>query len=468
MHKLPLYLASALLMCGVGQLRADEVKLTTALDTGENLALALNADLTATLTWGNGETQEINSDGSLLTIPVKDASFTITSTWGKISSLYVQGDKISALNLKDAANLKELYAADNQLATLDVSGCKKLEKIDVQGNQLTALTASDLTDLKELSIADNQISGTALRLSSSARLTHFVASHNALTSIPTASALSQAKTVWVAGNKLHSLALTQSKGLHSLFASSNELTSLTLAASNCLTDVWAENNSLTKIDLSAGSPSLLTLAADHNQLTEVAWDKTCKKGFTHAYLNDNALFINSMPPKKQGNRTIVVNWEPQSDYQMAANYDLNTEYNLNSLMYSNGWGTAAKATYTFVDQDGYTLVKGTDFKETMRKFTFFTSHAGVVCTVANDDYSFKTTAFTIGTPAAIGHVTAESGLSLSATTGKLSVTAQSPATVSIYNAAGIRLAHETVSSGTRTWQLPAGIYVVNGKKVIVP
>lgn len=95
MHKkIPFILTSALLM-SIAPLHADEVRLATATPIGETIQIALNADLKAEIIWENGEKQTIVCNGSLQTIAVKSRKFTLSSTEGNITSLYVQGDKLT-------------------------------------------------------------------------------------------------------------------------------------------------------------------------------------------------------------------------------------------------------------------------------------------------------------------------------------------------------------------------------------
>ncbi len=469
MNKLPLCLASALLMLGATQVRADEVKLTTALATGENLVLALNADLSATLTWAGGETQQITSDGSLLTLPVKGATLTITSTSGKITSLYVQGNKLTAIDLSGAANLKELFAADNGLTALTLKPAAALERLDLQDNGLTSLQAGDLKKLKELNIANNKISSTNLKLNSETRLTHFVAAGNQLSSTPTAAALSEAKAVWVEDNNLTTLSLNQSTDLRSLIASGNKIKTLTLAEAPYLTETWVSDNALTKLDLSKGSPELTVLAADHNKLTSIEWDKAVSKTFMCAYLNDNALFINSMPTVRGGANPMTVVYEPQSPYEMDKDYyELNEQYDWSDFLRYNGWGVSAGTTYTLTDETGYQLVKGTDFKESGRRFTFLKGYAGVVLTYASKDYTLKTKPINIGKVSGITDAVTAAGLTVTTDRGSLTVSSDKAAAVTVYATDGTVAASGRIDGAARTWQLPAGLYIVDGKKVIVP
>lgn len=471
MHKLSTILASALLITGAGQLHADEVKMTTALTTGEKLALALNADVNVDLTWGNGAKQSLHSDGSLQSIDVKHAELTITTTSGKLTALFVQGNKLSALDVTNAPALKQLLAADNQLTTLNVAQCTKLKTLDVQGNRLTALTATALGELTDVNVAGNKLKGTNLKLSTSARPEYFVASANdGISSLPTAAALAEVKTLWVDGNALKSLAAGSSNNMRSLHASNNALTRVTLGKMPMVEDVWVDNNNLTTLDLSKGSPKLVLLAADHNKLTSILWDADCKKTCRYAYVNDNALFINSMPALKYGGQDVKVNYKPQEDFVLTTKaYKLDEQIDLSEYINRNGWDISNYAEYALTDRTGYELVKGTDYTETSKKFTFKKDFAGVVLTVKNNtgEYEFRTAGFTVGQPVGIDYVSTTDALTFGTGRGMLHISAGKPARVQAYNAAGVCVMDETLAAGQHAKALPAGIYVVNGRKVLV-
>ena len=469
MQKRSLLLTSALLALGSVQLCADEVKLTTGLAVGEKLTLALNADLAVSLNWDNGSVDSFVSDGSLQTIDVKDAGLTITTTQGKLTSLYVQGNQLTALELTDAPHLRELYAADNRLESVAVNSVPTLQTIDLQNNQLVAFNTNQLTELKSLNVAGNNIDGTSLKINSSARPQQLIVADNGISSLPTASVLSKVQTLWAQHNALTTASLTQSKDLRSLCLSGNQIKTLTLAEAPLLADVWVENNQLKTLDLSKGSPALVSLAADHNLLTEVLWDAQCRTTCSYAYLNNNALFINSMPPGVMAGRTIHINCEPMEPYAMETQYELSTLYDWSTLIAKNGWGLNSSATYTLTDRDDYTLVKGTDFTESSKKFKFTTAHAGVVLTASTKYYTFSTTPFNVGVIEGIETVNsgADSATFLTAR-GTLSLQAEGETAVKVYNAAGVCVVNSRVAAGKHSWQLPSGIYVANGTKVLVP
>ena len=298
MRKLPLFLSAALLLAGTARMQADQVTLTTGVPVGQNLTLGLNADLKVTLQWGNGATQDITSDGSLISVPVLDAGLTISSTIGNITTtqgdlkrLYVQGNKLSALDVTQAPRLKQLLCADNELSTVDLSKCTQLEQVDVQGNQLSSLSASASNSMDDMNVAANKLK--SLPLSSSARLKWLVANDNALSALPSSTIMKEAETVWASNNALSTAILSSSSNLKSVVLENNKLTRISLAEAPALTDVWVDHNELTTLDLSKGSPVLYALSAAHNKLKSVLWDTDSKKTCAYAYLNDNALFINS-------------------------------------------------------------------------------------------------------------------------------------------------------------------------------
>ena len=472
MRKLPLFLSAALLLAGTARMQADQVTLTTGVPVGQNLTLGLNADLKVTLQWGNGATQDITSDGSLISVPVLDAGLTISSTIGNITALYVQGNKLSALDVTQAPRLKQLLCADNELSTVDLSKCTQLEQVDVQGNQLSSLSASASNSMDDMNVAANKLK--SLPLSSSARLKWLVANDNALSALPSSTIMKEAETVWASNNALSTATLSSSSNLKSVVLENNKLTRISLAEAPALTDVWVDHNELTTLDLSKGSPVLYALSAAHNKLKSVLWDTDSKKTCAYAYLNDNALFINSMPSLSTTAHPITTALEPQSAFEITDSHWKTGEYiDLADFVSKNGWGVTNSPTVTFTDRNGYVLKSGTDFSKTGQKYKFSKEFAAVTMTVTSSKYpnmTFTTKPFNIGDITGIHAVTdgaAQDGRVLTSR-GSLQWQGEHASRVRIFNAAGMQVVDATVQPGSHTWQLPTGVYVVNGKKVVVP
>lgn len=463
-------MASVLLFAAAGPVRADEVKLTTALEVGKQLSLSINPGVKLNLTWGDGQTETLAATGALQTVAVKHADLTISTTEGTLTALYLQGNSLTALDVQKATELTHLLAADNKLTEIDLGNCQKLQTVDLQGNQLTALTASALTELSDLNVAANNLGSSGLRMASTARPHYLITQHNKLSSTLSSALLSEVRTLWISDNQYRTLSLSNNTMLRSLCAANNEIKTLTLANMPLLKNVWIEHNKLAKLDLSKGSPKLFTLSADHNDLTEILWDTKCKNTCRFVYLNDNALFLNSMPSPKINGQTVKVNYQPQADFQLAESYDLNTEIDLSSYINKNGWGLTTFPKYTLTNAEGKELEKGTDYKESNRKFTFLTSHKGVVFSVQENSgfYKFRTAPFTVGTPTGIEQApTQTAGIDVFGERGALRIVLGQSTMLRVYNAAGVSVFQGSLEAGTHRLNLPAGIYVVNGSKVVV-
>lgn len=470
MHKkIPFILASALLM-GIAPLNADEVHLATATPIGETIQIALNADLKADIIWESGEKQQLVCDGSLQTIAVKSKKFTLTSTTGNITSLYIQGDKITELNVDAATELTSLYAADNKLTWVDVHKLKKLTDLDLQGNELTSLVLTDNTALKNLNVANNNLTSNSFSVATATRFDNLVVANNQLSSALPASVLRNTKNYWAQNNKFSSVSLTNCNNFHSLVLSGNKLSAIALIKQPQLTDLWIDNNEIKTLNLSNGAPLLRTIAADHNKLTSIQWDVTNnKKSLEYAYLNDNQLFPGSLPT-----RSLLTDfvYAPQADYELDEKYELNTPIDLSALLLKNGYEANISTNVKFVDRNGKALVKGNDYTDSRRHYTFKTSHAGIRLEATCSTFpgiTFCTSRFNVGNVVdAIYNVTDNNKqtFTINTTDGGITIETSVVTPIHIVDLKGTSIANKTLN-GTQTWNVPTGIYIVNGQKVVV-
>lgn len=468
-HKLPLLLATLMAAGGTLQLKADEVKLTTALAAGEKLAIALNADVTATLTWGDGTQQTIESDGSLQEVDVKSQTLTVT-TDENLTSLYLQGNKLTALDVTGAPQLLQLYCADNQLTELNLAKNTSLTTLDAQDNSIATLSASALKALTDVNVANNSM--TKMTIASTARLKSLVCSGNQLTALPTAAVLSTAETVWAQNNSISTLPIAQDKSLRSVCADNNKLTAVNITSASLLSEVSLNNNQLTTLDLSKGGSKLQYLSAAGNDLTTVTWNKDSKRTCKYVYLQDNALFLNSMPSLIFGGQQINVDLSNQAAYALPKKvYEVDEAVNIYSLVAQNGWGISTSAKVSVVKEDGTALTSGTDYSVANHSYTFKNVYKGLAFNVTSASYSgytFRSSVFNVGTTEAINQATASQTLSFTTRHGQLSVDAAQPVRLNIFSVAGTKVVDTQVAAGESTFTLPAGIYVVNGQKVLVP
>lgn len=309
---------------------ADSFSLTTALPTGSNFTLTMDDGITATLKWGDGTTETFVSNGTPMTTTVKDASLTV-STNNSVTSLYVN---------------------DNSLTALNVSNLTKLVALDCNDNEISTLTLTKLTALSTLWCSRNHLQ--TLNLEKQKSLRKLYASDNNLTSLSLAS--NELTDLWVDGNEIAgTFDLSTVEKLHSLAVDNNNLDKINL------------NNST-----SAKSAMKFFYASENNLFFNsfpTVFDKT------------------------KNTYTVACILAPQSPYYYTYGLNPGTQYDLSDLIRYNAWGVAISPTTVIKDNEtGTELVKGSTSDPqdyTMSgsyKYTFNTEHNRVIATVSSAMY----------------------------------------------------------------------------------
>ena len=465
MHKLTVFMTSVLLAAPAASVRADVIGLKTNKSAGEELTLSLNGGVTAQLVWSNGDTESVEFDGYPTKVGVAADSVTIT-TDETVTLLYAPSDGLVSLNTAGATGLKKLVCPDNALTTLDLTQNTALVVLDCQKNSLTSLAISSCRNLEEINCAQNELG--SLPYSAATKITHLICAENNIDTLRYQTSLRNLNTIWCQNNALRTLNLKNSSKLKQICASSNDLYLLTLGSMPNLTDLWVENNALTGIDLSAGAPSLVAVSVNDNELSEIVWDADCSSKLTYFYGQNNSLFFNSFPASSS---RLTGVFAPQGEFYLFDQIGVNETVDLSSYMATNGFGTTSRKSYVVTNGAGETLVRGTDYLNSSNKWTFYSAQDDVTLAVTATAYdmTINVKPFDVVDATGIRGVSAGSnGLKISGENGSLKVSAAAAARVRAYNAAGIRVLDETVGSGEHSWSLPAGVYVVNGTKVIIP
>ncbi len=210
-----------------------------------------------------------------------------TSRCVNLKDLYVNGNKISTLNLADNTALEVLSAGQNQLTSIDLSNLVSLRELDLSQNPLESLPSlnavtslekihiydtgihtidiSALTNLKELNISGNQL--TALNLSSNTRLENLYLWNNGLTTLDV-SALTELKELNCSDNPLGTLNVAQNTQLRGLWVVGTQVKSLSLAANALLEQLDIGWNDISTLDLS-GNPMLKSLSMQGTSITSL-------------------------------------------------------------------------------------------------------------------------------------------------------------------------------------------------------
>ena len=442
MNKLPLV---GILLAFAMTVTAGNVKMKTAKATGTKISIAVNVGIPVTVTWGDGSTEQVTSTGQPQEFTVKSESLTLSSD-GDITSLYVAENELTELTFNSLTTLKTLVCCENKLEKLDLSNCKELVSLDCQGNKLTSLTIGS-SNISDLNIADNQLTSNGLR--SGANVTSLVCGNNKLSTILYLSSMTGLKTLFCQDNQLTSLGLSKCTELEQLLAYGNQLKTFNAKALVNMKDLWLGGNQLEELDLSAQNV-LVGLSVPDNKLTTILWNKDCSKTLTYADLSGNGLFLNSFPTIYNSTKKI---YTVDAALTQATPYELLTDVNvgerseaMQNYLARNAFNASVSSELVLTDATGAELVKDEDYTYSAYKFTFHKGHNGVVLTVMPKNYLevvLKTKPFNIIDPTGIETITSSQTMADDGV---------------IYDLSGRKMASS---------QLKPGIYVINGKKVVI-
>ena len=199
--------------------------------------------------------QDYGSDGKLTDEEIAG----VTSI--NVSGTYFSPGTISSLKgIEFFTALEDLRCSDNQLNSLDVSGCTALTTLFCYNNQLTSLDVSKNTALTWLQCDNNQL--TSLDVSKNTALTELECYDNPLTSLD----------------------VSKNTALETLSCGSNQLTSLDVSGCTALTELWCYSNQLTSLDIS-GCTALTELRCYDNQLTSLDVSKNTVLTRLYCYQN---------------------------------------------------------------------------------------------------------------------------------------------------------------------------------------
>ena len=426
---------------------AADVSMRTDKPIGSPMVIAVNAGLNLTITWSDGSEERLHTTGLPQEVLVRAESLSLTSDKA-ITSLYVCEDELTQLDVSGAASsLLRLYCAQNKLTTLDLSNCKALTSLDCQDNQLTTLSITSLV-MEDVNVAGNQLTAVGLRSNGVGNMSSLICAGNNITTVAYLSSMSQLRSLFFQNNRVQSVSISKCKELRKLVGENNQLVTLYMPSLALLQDLWVSNNVLDSLILT-GSPGLVSLTAGNNRLSKITWDKACSATLSYLDVADNCLFFNSFPTiynqtKKTYTMPAVVT--PQRPFFISEDVEINKPNpEWQTYFMRNGWGSGVAAALELTNKDGETLTQGKDYTYQSYRLNFFTPQQGVVISATSryyPDVVLTTQPFNVFDPTGIERVDA------------LTDEAEGVA----YNLSGVRVDLK---------HLQKGIYVINGKKVVV-
>ena len=191
----------------------------------------------------------------------------------QISSLNISGctaleyldcsnNLLPALNVSAATDIRILLCGGNRMTSLTLGESARLTTLRCSANSLYALDLSKATALMELDCSYNELQ--ALDLAACTRLLHLDCSGNEITALDV-NASPELMTLYCADNALGSLSVSALARLDKLDCSYNCLTSLHVMENPVLTELYCHHNALNSLNVSANA-ALTTLACDENEL----------------------------------------------------------------------------------------------------------------------------------------------------------------------------------------------------------
>ena len=180
----------------------------------------------------------------------------------KLEWLFCDHNQLARLDVSQCTELTRLRCDDNQLTSLDVTKCPKLEDFTCGWNHLRSLDVRQCPKLGALWCDNNQL--TSLDVRQCPKLVNLTCEKNQLTNLD----VSKCPDLWILAvreNQLESLDLSACTKLETLYGDLNQMKSLDVSNCTILTELYCQVNQLTSLDVS-NCPELNTLWCCRNQL----------------------------------------------------------------------------------------------------------------------------------------------------------------------------------------------------------
>ena len=292
---------------------SQTITMTTSRPVGQTMTILVNATRAGvTVDWGDGTPVSYVA-------PKPGGVQEITGT--------VLG---STVTLEAQKGLVMLSAEDCELTAIDLSKATEMRSLYLQHNQLTSINVSTLASLTDLNLADNSLASVTLSTTKLPNIETLDLSSNPLTTTSFSYATTNLKYLNLAGNQYKTLTISKAANLDALIVSGNQLTNLGLPGNISLLDARGNNvskitmpsagmpmmqqcllddNDLATLDLSA-SASLNTLTIARNGAQSVVLPSKAK--FQIYDCSDNALSFGSLPAKAYM-PTVYFAYAPQAE-----------------------------------------------------------------------------------------------------------------------------------------------------------
>ncbi|NUY80844.1 T9SS type A sorting domain-containing protein [Flavobacterium sp. MAH-1] len=200
---------------------------------------------------------DTNTDGN---IQFSEAAVVTTLT---VDNLNIQ----DLTGVKSFTSLINLYAMDNMLTSLDLSGMTTLQLAYLGGNELTSINLFGVSNLEDLVLDQNHL--TSLSLQNMPNLDRFSIMYNQVSNL-VLSNIPQVREINVYGNQLTSLDVSTFTNLEILSCAANDLATLNVIGATSLKTLDFSSNNVANVNV-AGMSSLQTLYFNDNPVQSHDW-----------------------------------------------------------------------------------------------------------------------------------------------------------------------------------------------------
>ena len=173
-----------------------------------------------------------------------------------LTQLFVQGNRLTTIDVSDNKNLQIFWCFNNMLPSIDVSKNLNLTSFRCEGNGLTTLDISNNTELTVLTCENNNLS--TLDVSSNLKLSRLICSNNSIRNLDLKANINLSQ-LNCDGNNLTLLNLINNTKINILNCSNNFITELDLSLQTELIELNCSKNELCYLNLNNGNNDDTTL-----------------------------------------------------------------------------------------------------------------------------------------------------------------------------------------------------------------
>jgi Leucine-rich repeat (LRR) protein len=190
---------------------------------------------------------------------------------------------LTSIDFSSNTNLQTIQAINNGLTSVNLTGLSALTSLGLNGNSISAIDLSDAVNLETFVIEDSNL--TSIDISNNTSLTYLNVVDNNLSSLDISNQ-SALEYLLFSNNNIASIDVSGQSGLIWLYAGGNQLTSVDISGNTVLEKLWVKDNQLTSVDISS-NVLLVEFVCYNNAITTI--DASANAFLEWFLVNDNAL-----------------------------------------------------------------------------------------------------------------------------------------------------------------------------------